>query len=168
MSIKETAALPIPSLPDVMLEPMVRMALLEDLGRAGDLTTDTIVPADAQSELRLMARQDGVLAGLDLDHHQRRVGQATAQGLRDGPRAGTQLHDVVHLARRTHHGRSQVARGRRERTGQPWRFQQVQQQCSHALEYATRPARRASHSVTDMGVGGLHSGAVYGCPGCAS
>ena len=66
MSIKETAALPIPSLPDVMLEPMVRMALLEDLGRAGDLTTDTIVPADAQSELRLMARQDGVLAGLDL------------------------------------------------------------------------------------------------------
>ena len=66
MSIKETAALPIPSLPDVMLEPLVRMALLEDLGRAGDLTTDTIVPADAQSELRLMARQDGVLAGLDL------------------------------------------------------------------------------------------------------
>ena len=66
MSIKETAALPIPSLPDVMLEPLVRMALLEDLGRAGDLTTDTIVPADAQSELRLMARQEGVLAGLDL------------------------------------------------------------------------------------------------------
>ena len=66
MSIKETAALPIPSLPDVMLEPLVRMALLEDLGRAGDLTTDTIVPADAQSDLRLVARQDGVLAGLDL------------------------------------------------------------------------------------------------------
>ena len=49
-----------------MLEPLVRMALLEDLGRAGDLTTDTIVPADATDELRLMARQDGVLAGLDL------------------------------------------------------------------------------------------------------
>lgn len=49
-----------------MLEPMVRMALLEDLGRAGDLTTDTIVPADATNELRLVARQDGVLAGLDL------------------------------------------------------------------------------------------------------
>ncbi|QIL83416.1 carboxylating nicotinate-nucleotide diphosphorylase [Diaphorobacter sp. HDW4A] len=66
MSIKETAALPIPPLPDVMLEPLVRMALLEDLGRAGDLTTDTIVPADAKAELRLVARQDGVLAGLDL------------------------------------------------------------------------------------------------------
>ena len=69
MSIKETenlVALPVPALPDVMLEPMVRMALLEDLGRAGDLTTDTIVPANATDELRLMARQDGVLAGLDM------------------------------------------------------------------------------------------------------
>ena len=66
MSINKIAALPVPPLPDVMLEPLVRMALLEDLGRAGDLTTDTIVPADATDELRLVARQDGVLAGLDL------------------------------------------------------------------------------------------------------
>ncbi|KGH31411.1 nicotinate-nucleotide pyrophosphorylase [Comamonas testosteroni] len=66
MSINKTAALPVPSLPDVMLEPLVRMALLEDLGRAADLTTDTIVPADAVGELRLVARQDGILAGLDL------------------------------------------------------------------------------------------------------
>ncbi|WKL13999.1 carboxylating nicotinate-nucleotide diphosphorylase [Comamonas testosteroni] len=66
MSINKTAALPVPALPDVMLEPLVRMALLEDLGRAADLTTDTIVPADAVGELRLVARQDGILAGLDL------------------------------------------------------------------------------------------------------
>ena len=66
MSISQTAALPVPPLPDVMLEPLVRMALLEDLGRAGDLTTDTIVPADAQDSLRLVARQGGVLAGVDL------------------------------------------------------------------------------------------------------
>ena len=66
MSINKIAALPVPSLPDVMLEPLVRMALLEDLGRAADLTTDTIVPADAMGELRLVARQDGILAGLDL------------------------------------------------------------------------------------------------------
>ena len=52
MSINKIAALPVPSLPDVMLEPLVRMALLEDLGRAGDLTTDTIVPAEARDELR--------------------------------------------------------------------------------------------------------------------
>ena len=66
MSINKTAALPVSPLPDVMLEPLVRMALLEDLGRAGDLTTDTIVPADAKDSLRLVARQEGVLAGLDL------------------------------------------------------------------------------------------------------
>lgn len=66
MSINKITALPVPPLPDVMLEPLVRMALLEDLGRAADLTTDTIVPADAMGELRLVARQDGILAGLDL------------------------------------------------------------------------------------------------------
>ncbi|KAG0919075.1 hypothetical protein G6F68_021564 [Rhizopus microsporus] len=49
-----------------MLEPLVRAALLEDLGRAGDLTTDAIVPADAVAETRLVSRQEGVLAGLDL------------------------------------------------------------------------------------------------------
>lgn len=61
-----SARLTVPPLPDLMLEPLVRSALLEDLGRAGDLTTDAIVPADAQAELRLVARQEGVLAGLDM------------------------------------------------------------------------------------------------------
>ena len=65
MSIKNNA-LPVPPLPDVMLEPLVRIALQEDLGRAGDLTTDTIVPQDATATLRLVAREAGVLAGLDL------------------------------------------------------------------------------------------------------
>lgn len=59
-------AVPVAPLPAVMLEPLVRAALLEDLGRAGDLTTDAIVPVDAQARTRLVARQDGVLAGLDL------------------------------------------------------------------------------------------------------
>jgi nicotinate-nucleotide pyrophosphorylase (carboxylating) len=52
-------------LPLVMIEPAVRAALLEDLGRAGDLTTDAIVPAGAQTRTVLMARQAGVVAGLD-------------------------------------------------------------------------------------------------------
>jgi len=56
----------IPPLPDVMLEPLVRTALLEDLGRAGDITTDAIVPPQARAQARLVARQEGVLAGLDL------------------------------------------------------------------------------------------------------
>ncbi len=55
----------IPPLPAIMIEPMVRATLLEDLGRAGDLTTDSIVPADAMTRTALMARQPGVVAGLD-------------------------------------------------------------------------------------------------------
>ncbi len=53
-------------LPTVMIEPLVRMALLEDLGRAGDLTTDAIVPAAHRATTVLVARQPGVVAGLDL------------------------------------------------------------------------------------------------------
>jgi nicotinate-nucleotide pyrophosphorylase (carboxylating) len=49
-----------------MIEPSVRMALLEDLGRAGDLTTDVIVPAGHRATTHLVARQTGVVAGLDL------------------------------------------------------------------------------------------------------
>jgi nicotinate-nucleotide pyrophosphorylase (carboxylating) len=49
----------------VMIEPSVRAALLEDLGRAGDLTTDAIVPAGATTRTVLVARQAGVVAGLD-------------------------------------------------------------------------------------------------------
>jgi nicotinate-nucleotide pyrophosphorylase (carboxylating) len=53
-------------LPNIMIEPLVRMALLEDLGRAGDLTTDAIVPAGHRATTLLVARQPGVVAGLDL------------------------------------------------------------------------------------------------------
>jgi nicotinate-nucleotide pyrophosphorylase (carboxylating) len=49
-----------------MIEPLVRMALLEDLGRAGDLTTDAIVPVAHRATTLLVARQPGVVAGLDL------------------------------------------------------------------------------------------------------
>src|SRR5205814_4062559 len=55
-----------PPLPAIMIEPLVRMALLEDLGRAGDLTTDAIVPAGHRATTLLVARQAGVVAGLDL------------------------------------------------------------------------------------------------------
>lgn len=56
----------VPPLADVMLEPLVRDTLLEDLGRAGDLTSNLIIPAEATSSLQLVAREAGVLAGLDL------------------------------------------------------------------------------------------------------
>ena len=49
----------------LIIGPIVRAALLEDLGRAGDITSDAIVPSDAWVEAVIMARQPGVIAGLD-------------------------------------------------------------------------------------------------------
>jgi nicotinate-nucleotide pyrophosphorylase (carboxylating) len=54
------------ALPTIMFEPLVRAALLEDLGRAGDLTTNAIVPPDHLETMVLATRQPGIVAGLDL------------------------------------------------------------------------------------------------------
>jgi len=43
----------------------IRLALEEDLG-AGDVTTASIVPDDARAHGRLVAKQDGIVAGLDV------------------------------------------------------------------------------------------------------
>lgn len=51
--------------PRLLVEPIVRAALLEDIGRGGDLTTDAIVPPDARAKARIVARKAGVVAGLD-------------------------------------------------------------------------------------------------------
>ncbi len=53
------------SLPRLVIEPLVRAALLEDLGRAGDLTTDAIIAPDATATVALVAREPGVVAGTD-------------------------------------------------------------------------------------------------------
>ena len=55
-----------PALPALLIEPLVRAALVEDHGRAGDITTDAIVPATTRAETVLVARQPGIVAGLDL------------------------------------------------------------------------------------------------------
>jgi nicotinate-nucleotide pyrophosphorylase (carboxylating) len=60
-----TLALPFARPPQAMLvEPIVRRALEEDLGRAGDITTDLTVPADTTAKARLVARKSGSIAGL--------------------------------------------------------------------------------------------------------
>ena len=56
----------VPPLPRIMIEEQVRADLLEDLGRAGDITTDAIIPPETQAETALVARKPGVVAGLDL------------------------------------------------------------------------------------------------------
>ena len=52
-------------LPRILVEPIVRAALLEDLGRAGDITTDAIVPPSARLDGVIAARQHGVISGVD-------------------------------------------------------------------------------------------------------
>ena len=54
-----------PPLPDIVLDPIVRLALAEDLGRAGDLTTDATIPPDTQMSCHIQAREAGYLAGFD-------------------------------------------------------------------------------------------------------
>jgi len=48
----------------LIVEPVIRHALEEDLGRAGDLTTDLIVPATQTSRVTLVARKAGTISGL--------------------------------------------------------------------------------------------------------
>lgn len=57
-------ALPTP-LPRLLVEPVVRAALAEDLGRAGDITSAAVVPAEARARAEIRAREGGVAAGLD-------------------------------------------------------------------------------------------------------
>ena len=53
-------------LPPFLVERAVAAALEEDLGQAGDITTDPIIPAHATAEAEIVARKEGVIAGLDL------------------------------------------------------------------------------------------------------
>ncbi|PJE33899.1 nicotinate-nucleotide diphosphorylase (carboxylating) [Pseudooceanicola lipolyticus] len=53
-------------LPDLILEPLVRAALMEDLGTYGDITTRTVIPAATRYVARLNAREAGVVSGLQI------------------------------------------------------------------------------------------------------
>ncbi len=55
----------LPPLPCLMIEPAIRAALLEDLGRAGDVTSDAVIPPGTSASAVLRAREPGVAAGLD-------------------------------------------------------------------------------------------------------
>ena len=53
-------------LPPLLVEQAVATALEEDLALAGDITTDSIIPAEAQGEAAIVLRMPGIVAGLDL------------------------------------------------------------------------------------------------------
>ncbi|MCD1636116.1 carboxylating nicotinate-nucleotide diphosphorylase [Martelella mediterranea] len=52
-------------LPRLIIEPAVRRALEEDLGLAGDITANAVIPAGHRSTVVMAARRPGVIAGLD-------------------------------------------------------------------------------------------------------
>ncbi|EAR52992.1 nicotinate-nucleotide pyrophosphorylase [Oceanicola granulosus HTCC2516] len=55
-----------PPLPDVILEPLVRHALMEDLGSHGDLTTRTVIPPGTRYGASLRAREAGTVSGMQI------------------------------------------------------------------------------------------------------
>jgi nicotinate-nucleotide pyrophosphorylase (carboxylating) len=55
----------LPALLPILFDETVRRALAEDLGRAGDITTDAVVPAGRAARAALVARSAGRIAGLD-------------------------------------------------------------------------------------------------------
>jgi len=65
---------PLPNVPlrdsaaslELVAEPIVRAALLEDVGHGGDLTTDAIVEPQRVAKAQIAARASGVVAGLDI------------------------------------------------------------------------------------------------------
>jgi nicotinate-nucleotide pyrophosphorylase (carboxylating) len=62
---KDGEGLPPPLYP-LLYEPLVVRALGEDLGRAGDLTSDAVLPLGLHAEARLVARAPGRVAGIDV------------------------------------------------------------------------------------------------------
>ena len=50
--------------PALLIEPIVRAALEEDLGRAGDITSSLTIPGDKIASARLIARMPGRICGL--------------------------------------------------------------------------------------------------------
>jgi len=55
-----------PTLDKVLLEQLVQAALVEDLGRRGDVTSQATIPAERQAKLQIRARQAGVICGMDV------------------------------------------------------------------------------------------------------
>jgi len=49
---------------DLLIEPQIRAALREDMGRAGDITSELTIPAGQTAKARLVARKHGTISGL--------------------------------------------------------------------------------------------------------
>ncbi|MFP3945125.1 MAG: carboxylating nicotinate-nucleotide diphosphorylase, partial [Alphaproteobacteria bacterium] len=93
-----------PPLPRLLIEDAVRRALLEDLGRAGDVTSAAVIPEDAQARAVIRARAPGTVAGMDAAREAFRLmsaGIGFAHKCRDGDavKAGDVLAVITGPAR---------------------------------------------------------------------
>jgi nicotinate-nucleotide pyrophosphorylase (carboxylating) len=55
-----------PELPSFLIDPIIQNALSEDLGQLGDVTSRAVIPVGTQTTAKLVARQDGVVSGLQV------------------------------------------------------------------------------------------------------
>lgn len=55
-----------PEIPPLIVNRLVEATLLEDLGRAGDITSQATIPPGSRAQARLAARGNGTLAGMAL------------------------------------------------------------------------------------------------------
>lgn len=89
-----------PPLPDLVLEPLIRAALAEDLGTFGDITTRTVIASGTRYTARIVAREAGVASGMQLAAIAFRLvdsGLAFRALVADGQRfdAGTVLAEIA-------------------------------------------------------------------------
>ncbi len=54
------------TLPDIVLEPIVRNALMEDLGTYGDVTTRAVIPPATTYDAAINAREPGIVSGMQI------------------------------------------------------------------------------------------------------
>ncbi|MFT4022081.1 MAG: carboxylating nicotinate-nucleotide diphosphorylase [Acinetobacter sp.] len=54
------------TLADIIIQPLVETALREDLGRRGDITSEAIIDHHQQTQLHIVARESGIVCGIDL------------------------------------------------------------------------------------------------------
>ncbi len=88
----------------LLSEPMVRAALLEDVGRGGDLTTEAVVEPNREATAQVIARSSGVIAGVSLAVLafrllEERIGAAILTGDGERVEAGGVVAEIAGSAR---------------------------------------------------------------------
>ncbi len=73
----------------IVYRPLVDAALREDLGDAGDITSEAVVPAATQATAAIVARRAGTLAGIEPALWAFRLTGPDADDRREGPRRRT-------------------------------------------------------------------------------